>query len=168
MANNDPTAAINIIFDSPRLFKKPEYLKKTGLSNGNLNPKPPTVESNLEFNAKRVGNSNSASNSNGNLNARSGKIEGADNDNGNSTLGKEMGSEWWLVGTAEVAGLSTCKGRSLNPGDEVNFTFPVERKSTTPSPGKFGGGRGRPAAACSEIVRFSTKAHGEVMYEVIY
>lgn len=163
MANNDPTAAINIIFDSPKLFKKPEFLKKTGLSNGNLNPKPPPVESNLEFNAKRVRNSDSGSNSNG-LNLRSGRIEGEGNGNSNSALGKEMGSEWWFVGTAEVSGLSTCKGRSLNPGDEVNFTFPVERKLTTPSPGKFGGGggRGRQAAACSEIVRFSTKAHGEI------
>ncbi|KAL2536246.1 actin-dependent regulator of chromatin subfamily A member 3 [Forsythia ovata] len=163
MANNDPTSAINIIFDSPRIFKKPEFPKKPWVSNRNLNPEVPVVESNLEFNAKRAENSDSGSNSNGNVNIRSGRNEGDGNDNSNGFVsGKEFGSEWWFVGTSEVAGLSTCKGRSLSPGDEVNFTFPAERMLTTPSPGKFGGGRGRQAAACSEIVRFSTKAHGEI------
>lgn len=38
----------------------------------------------------------------------------------------------------------------------------MEKKLNAPSPGKFGGGRGRQAAACSEIVRFSTKACGEI------
>ncbi|KAF3622071.1 hypothetical protein FXO38_31500 [Capsicum annuum] len=58
--------------------------------------------------------------------------------------------------------MSTCKGRILKPGDEVEFTFPVEKMLSSPSTGKFGGGRGRQAAACSEIVRFSTKACGEI------
>lgn len=76
-----------------------------------------------------------------------------------------IGSDWWHVGTSEVAGLSTCKGRRVKAGDEVIFTFPFKSKassSPSPSPGK-GFGRGRQAAvACSEIVRFSTKDGGEV------
>ncbi|KAM3398977.1 DNA repair protein RAD5A [Capsicum galapagoense] len=77
-------------------------------------------------------------------------------------VGGDIGSEWWYVGCGEVAGMSTCKGRILKPGDEVEFTFPVEKMLSSPSTGKFGGGRGRQAAACSEIVRFSTKACGEI------
>lgn len=73
------------------------------------------------------------------------------------------GSEWWFVGCGEVSGLSTCKGRRLKIGEAVDFTFPSERKLSSQSLAKFGSGRGRQAAPCSEIVRFSTKACGEVL-----
>lgn len=66
------------------------------------------------------------------------------------------------MGCGEVSGLSTCRGRRLKVGDEVGFNFPVKSAApAAPSPGKFSG-RGRQAAACSEIVRFSTKDCGEV------
>jgi DNA repair protein RAD5 len=63
------------------------------------------------------------------------------------------------VGSGEVAGLSTCKGRSLKSGDKVIFKFPVKKVSVSPSPGK---GFGR-AASCSEIVRFSNEQDWEVI-----
>ncbi|XP_020552343.1 putative SWI/SNF-related matrix-associated actin-dependent regulator of chromatin subfamily A member 3-like 2 isoform X4 [Sesamum indicum] len=130
MANNDPTAAINIIFDTPRSFKKPDFSKKSETSNSNVNAEPPISVASVKQNV--------------------------------SGVAKEMGSEWWFVGNGEVAGLSTCKGRILKPGDAVNFTFPVEKKLTISSPGKLAGGRGRQVATCSEIVRFSTNAGGEI------
>ncbi|KAL7608539.1 hypothetical protein Lser_V15G11215 [Lactuca serriola] len=44
-----------------------------------------------------------------------------------------------------------------------NFTFPPEKSLSGPSPAKFGsGGLGREPSACSEIVRFSTSASGEI------
>ncbi|XAR60085.1 DNA helicase [Bertholletia excelsa] len=72
-----------------------------------------------------------------------------------------MGSDWFLVGHGDVAGLSTCKGRKLKPGVKVNFTFPLKKVSSTPSPGKFGG-RGRQVSTSPEIVRFSTEDCGEI------
>ncbi|KAL1544086.1 DNA repair protein rad5a [Salvia divinorum] len=151
LANNDPTAAINIIFDTPRSFRKPDFPKN---SETTLNAEPPVVvDSIVKQNVSRLDHSDSSARSNnqcgGNCCTDSGKLE-------------EMGSEWWFVGSAEVTGLSTCKGRALKPGDEVNFTFPAQKKLITPSPGKIGGGRGRQVATCSEIIRFSTSACGEI------
>ncbi|KAH7680561.1 DNA helicase protein [Dioscorea alata] len=74
---------------------------------------------------------------------------------------QEIEGDWWLVGTSELAGLSTCKGRRIKAGDKVNFSFPSRNKKTSPSPGKFPG-RGRSMASCSEIVRFSTQESGEI------
>ncbi|XP_047168024.1 DNA repair protein RAD5A [Vigna umbellata] len=65
--------------------------------------------------------------------------------------------DWWLVNCGEMTGLSTCKGRSINFGETVIFKFPT-KKLSSPSTGK---GFGR-AAACSEIVRFSTEQAGEI------
>jgi hypothetical protein len=69
----------------------------------------------------------------------------------------EIEDEWWFVGCTEVIGFSTCKGRRLNRGDAVTFSFPIPRSAVKK---RWGGGRA--AAACSEIVRFSTKQYGEV------
>lgn len=66
------------------------------------------------------------------------------------------------MGSGEVAGLSTCKGRTVKCGDAVSFKFPTKTLSASPSPA--GKGFGRAAATCSEIVRFSTEQAGEVMY----
>lgn len=160
MANNDPTAAINIIFDAPRSFKKPDFPKRAEPSE--RNPKP-IIDSSVKKTVSRNENPNSSLRSNGSLNSRIESNQGEGNAESNSGVTKEMGNEWWFVGSGEVAGLSTCKGRILKPGDEVNFTFPVEKKLTSPSSGKIGGGRGRQVATCSEIVRFSTNDCGEVL-----
>ncbi|KAL3324815.1 hypothetical protein AABB24_038758 [Solanum stoloniferum] len=185
MAKNDPTAAINIIFDTLS-FKKIE-IRNTHLNSeaGNVSSNSgkvkeaeiSTVSSNegldteSEFGdnglvGKRAGcDMGSECGSNGLVGKRAVCDLGSEC-GGNGLVGKrngcDMGSEWWYVGCGEVAGMSTCKGRILKPGDEVDFTFPVEKKLSSPSPGKFGGGRGRQAAACSEIVRFSAKACGEI------
>ncbi|XP_020552344.1 putative SWI/SNF-related matrix-associated actin-dependent regulator of chromatin subfamily A member 3-like 2 isoform X5 [Sesamum indicum] len=164
MANNDPTAAINIIFDTPRSFKKPDFSKKSETSNSNVNAEPPISVASVKQNVSGVKDSDSVLKSNGSLNDRIGRNQGEGNDNTDSGVAKEMGSEWWFVGNGEVAGLSTCKGRILKPGDAVNFTFPVEKKLTISSPGKLAGGRGRQVATCSEIVRFSTNAGGEAEF----
>ncbi|KAL0418285.1 UNVERIFIED_CONTAM: DNA repair protein A [Sesamum radiatum] len=161
MANNDPTAAINIIFDTPRSFKKPDFSKKSETSNSNVNAEPPISVASVKQNVSGVENSDHGLKSNGSLNERIGRNQGEGNDNTDSGVAKEMGSEWWFVGNGEVAGLSTCKGRTLKPGEPVNFTFPVEKKLTSSSPGKLAV-EGRQVATCSEIVRFSTNAGGEI------
>lgn len=78
----------------------------------------------------------------------------------------KLGEKWWLVGSCEVAGLSTTKGpRKIKIGDEVTFTFPLKNAAglSKASLANKGFGRGRQAAvACSEIVRFSTKESGEI------
>lgn len=164
MANNDPTAAINIIFDTPN-FK----------SKGNLgfqrNPEISNRTSSSE--ARPVSSLNSKENGGGGSKNCSLRSEGNGGDRPSKSGGDEpvedvsrnessVEEKWWLVGCGEVAGLSTCKGRRLKPGEEVVFTFPLKGFSSSPSPGKvFGRGRNA-AAACSEIVRFSTRDSGEV------
>ncbi|XP_071914047.1 DNA repair protein RAD5A-like isoform X3 [Coffea arabica] len=174
MAKNDPTAAINIIFDTPG-FRKPEIPKKPEPLNRNLSPEPatvanPSVNGTDDHDSKaknqnlcRVSASNGAVKARIEDSERERKVEDArcSSSNGCSSS-SSMGSEWWLVGCGEVAGISTCKGRTLKPGEEVFFTFPVERKLSSPSPGKSGGGRGRQVSSSSEIVRFSTNACGEI------
>lgn len=164
MANNDPTAAINIIFDAPRSFKKPDFTKKAEQpSNRNPNAEPMIVDSGVKKAVSRIENTDSRSRLNATLNSRVESKQEEGNDEINRGVTKGMGNEWWFVGSGEVAGLSTCKGRILKPGDEVNFTFPVEKKLKSPTSGKIGGGRGRQVATCSEIVRFSTNGCGEVL-----
>jgi DNA repair protein RAD5 len=69
------------------------------------------------------------------------------------------GEHWWLVGSAEMAGLSTCKGRRIASGDAVTFTFP----NAAAAVGKSRPGRAALASCSSEIMRFSTSSHGEVL-----
>ncbi|GLT82070.1 hypothetical protein SLE2022_004830 [Rubroshorea leprosula] len=76
-----------------------------------------------------------------------------------------LGGEWWLVECCDVAGFSTCKGRKVQAGDEVIFTFPLNSAAglSKASLANKGFGRGRQmAVASSEIVRFSTKDSGEI------
>lgn len=129
---------------------------------------PPAVESAVKQDVSRLEVSDSVARSNGVLKNRSGSNQREENVCTDSGKPDEMGSEWWFVGSSEVSGLSTCKGRILKPGDEVNFTFPLEKKMTTPSPGKIGGGRGRQVATCSEIIRFSTNDCGEVLRSILF
>ncbi|EEF34931.1 DNA repair helicase rad5,16, putative [Ricinus communis] len=147
LSKNDPSAAINIIFDTPNFNSKlkPQTPYKTPiLENPNSNP---TKEPKLV----------SKENENRNI-----SVHNSDNIEDNCI--NENGSEWWYAGSGDVAGLSTSKGRKLKAGDGVIFTFPLKSSNTSnsPSQGKaFGKGR-QPATACSEIVRFSTRDSGEV------
>uniref|UniRef100_A0A6N2LJT6 RING-type domain-containing protein n=1 Tax=Salix viminalis TaxID=40686 RepID=A0A6N2LJT6_SALVM len=158
LAKNDPAAAINIILDTPNFISKQK----------NLTPKTPNPKSKALpykpplFVVKDNGNRNSRQNLEFNC---------VENDAGDNTVDDNesvsglVGSEWWFVGSGEVAGLSTCKGRRVKAGDEVDFTFPLKSKSSispSPSPGKGFGRRRQAATACSEIVRFSTKDSGEL------
>lgn len=145
MSNNDCTAAINIILDTPKL-RKPEITAR----------KSKAFDQTCGGHLKEEGNcvvKESALVSNG----------GSKGVEVMSKCSSSMSSdEWWFVGCSDVSGLSTCKGRTLKCGEEVNFTFAPERKGSLVTPRKFGGGRGRGGNASSEIVRFSSKACGEV------
>ncbi|XP_024185832.1 DNA repair protein RAD5A isoform X2 [Rosa chinensis] len=132
MANNDVTAAINIIFDTPT----PKSKERSDFASS------PKISSPEVANSKPNG----------------GDCPASSGDDVVGDVESSAGSEWWLVGCGEVAGLSTCRGRRIKPRDEVDFTFPLK---ISPSPGKVFG-RGRPPAACSEIVRFSTTDSGEI------
>ncbi|KAK6235115.1 hypothetical protein SCA6_010452 [Theobroma cacao] len=152
LAKNDATAAINIIFDSPTNLKPREK-----------QPEPETPNSSshttsVSVNPKKSGKDykNSSFSSNGNVTCGASIVE----DEEDATVE----NDWWLVGSSEVPGLSTSKGRKVKAGDEVCFTFPLKSSSSSPAgPVGKGFGRGRPAAAaCSEIVRFSTKNSGEI------
>ncbi|KAG5248058.1 DNA repair protein [Salix suchowensis] len=158
LAKNDPAAAINIILDTPNFISKQK----------NLTPKTPNPKSKaLPYKPPLF-----VVKDNGNRNSRQDlEFNDVENDAGDNTVDDNgsvsglVGSEWWFVGSGEVAGLSTCKGRRVKAGDEVDFTFPLKSKSSispSPSPGKGFGRRRQAATACSEIVRFSTKDSGEL------
>lgn len=160
MSNNDPTAAINIIFDTPS-FRKPEIPKNPEVSDRNSKAVNQAGGVRLKENGNNVTQDCIlVSHSRNGMENKGGSESGKHLNKCSSS----MGGEWWFVGCSEVSGLSTCKGRKLRYGDEVNFTFPSERRVGSPSAGRFGGGRGRGAVACSEIVRFSTKDCGEVFF----
>ncbi|XP_057474411.1 DNA repair protein RAD5A [Actinidia eriantha] len=166
MANNDVTAAINIIFDTPSLRTKPksEIRRTPEISNPNSSRETQIVstKSKSKPNSNETKNSYPrSSSSNSAQNPRIGVGSDGEIEPIRDLGGGSMGREWWFVGRGEVSGLSTCKGRRLKPGDEVSFTFPLKNATSAPSPGKFGV-RGRQASACSEIVRFFTKDCGEV------
>ncbi|KAK4762643.1 hypothetical protein SAY86_008411 [Trapa natans] len=148
LANNDVTAAINIIFDTPSFNRKdaPQMLSNPRVPSQNSqvdNRKPVLKRDDRSTDGPHVG---SFDRERASVDCREGR-DSTEND-------------WWFVGCSEVAGLSTCKGRRVKAGDTLVFTFPLKKSSSSPSPGKFG--RGRNLAACSEIVRFSTKEHGEI------
>ena len=152
LAKNDATAAINIIFDSPSNFKPREKQPQPETRNSSSNTASVSVK------PKKTGkeNNNYSFSSNGNVARGASILEDEEN--------VRLENDWWLVGSSEVPGLSTSKGRKVKAGEEVYFTFPLKSSGSSPSrPVGKGFGRGRPgAAACSEIVRFSTKNSGEV------
>ena len=137
LANNDPTAAINIIFDAPAQFQPTASYSNSAstpeeaplLSTDRVEEAPPR-----DSMAKR-------------------KRPEVDGDGKND--------DWWLVGGCEITGLSTCKGRRLKVGDSVTFSFPSPKAEGSPSTPKFPY-RPRLLSSCSEIVRFSTHQSGEV------
>ncbi|KAI8573536.1 hypothetical protein RHMOL_Rhmol01G0285000 [Rhododendron molle] len=151
MANDDVTAAINILFDTTPSFKTKD-------KSATRNPSSSRIPNTNETVSRAVDSTSSDGTPNPGSGVRS-VDNGTEPTRGLSS--SPIGSEWWLVGCGEVSGLSTCKGRRLKPGDEVGFNFPLKSAPAAPSPGKFGG-RGRQVAACSEIVRFSTKDCGEI------
>ncbi|XVF46843.1 hypothetical protein PTKIN_Ptkin03bG0060200 [Pterospermum kingtungense] len=150
LAKNDPTAAINIIFDSPPNFKprKKQPEPDTRISSSASAP--------VSVKPKKTGKENKNSSFSSNGNVACSPMEDEEN--------VRLENDWWLVGSCEVSGLSTSKGRKLKTGEEVDLTFPLKSSGSSPSgPVGKGFGRGRPvAAACSEIVRFSTKNSGEI------
>ncbi|KAJ4843600.1 DNA repair protein rad5a [Turnera subulata] len=149
MAKNDPTAAINIILDTPPSVPTPK-------------PKPQTPNPKLKP-VKELGQEKLITAERKN---RSREVDASCRE---SNVGQDAavsgpdGNEWWFVGTGEVPALSTCKGRRVKAGDEVTIKFPSKSKSLS-SPAKAKGfGKGRQVvAACSEIVRFSAGDGGEI------
>ncbi|CAN7005908.1 unnamed protein product [Brassica rapa subsp. trilocularis] len=148
MANLDPTAAINIIFDTPS-FSKPNDIAAAAAA-ANSTPRGVSGGKRVEDGLKVCPLSEGAANHH--------RVEEEVDE---SVSGDEC---WWFVGCSELSGLSTCKGRRLKAGDELLFTFPSSKalKSEATMPGKRFG-RGRPSARnVSDIVRFSTKDSGEI------
>ncbi|KAF6150384.1 hypothetical protein GIB67_034083 [Kingdonia uniflora] len=160
MSNNDVTAAINIIFDTPNIGTKErsETRRPPKISNQSSNSE--SRNQSVAANSERVRNDEAE--------AASPDSDGSEGPSNCFVESREseievVGSsenEWWLAGSSELAGLSTCKGRKLKVGDEVMFTFPI-KNNNPPSATKLAG-RGRSPSACSEIVRFSTKDSGEI------
>ncbi|XP_030453460.1 DNA repair protein RAD5A isoform X2 [Syzygium oleosum] len=155
LASNDATRAINIIFDTPnfKTRERPLPRRNPGVANRNSGSRSGGVISKGRPDEGGRGLDGPGGG------ATDGAVLREDVEDGRESSGAAE-SEWWLVGCGEVAGLSTCKGRRVKPGDKLTFTFPPKQSAASPSPGKFG--KGRSAAACSEIVRFSTKECGEL------
>lgn len=177
MANNDVTAAINIIFDTPnfgtKMGKNTETFRRNSSSLSGIVVSD-SYRNEDETKKCSLGNGTVVSDSNRNNNeAKKCSLGSNENDTptpsnlvdnsleASSRCSGSIGSEWWFLNCSELAGLSTCKGRRMKSGDEVFFTFPLKKSPNSPSPGKLTG-RGRQMGACSEIVRFSTKESGEV------
>ncbi|XP_010493369.1 PREDICTED: putative SWI/SNF-related matrix-associated actin-dependent regulator of chromatin subfamily A member 3-like 2 isoform X3 [Camelina sativa] len=151
MANHDPTAAINIIFDTPSFSKPPDVVAATPSPSGGSNGGK-KVDNGIKGCAFASVGANH-------------RVEEEEDESGDGGEESVSGNEWWFVGCSELAGLSTCKGRKLKSGDELVFTFPHSKGSKSETtPGKRGSGRGRPAlrGGASDIVRFSTKDSGEI------
>ncbi|XP_058088986.1 DNA repair protein RAD5A isoform X2 [Magnolia sinica] len=155
-ANNDVTAAINIIFDMPHMSTResvtPQKNPSIEISSGSSLTPIPSSNSNSPVKTAKDGN-------------RSRSLDFKSPGNGEVVVlepeGKpssSINSDWWFVGSSELSGLSTCKGRRLKAGEGVIFSFPSENRLNSP---KFPG-RGRSVSASSEIVRFSTKESGEI------
>ncbi|RHN75397.1 putative DNA helicase chromatin remodeling SNF2 family [Medicago truncatula] len=140
LAKNDVTSAINIIFDTQRV----SLPKSTPRASNTQRGSPPNSTPRAVVPGAVTATATSKSNANAENNKCSVELESKD---------------WWFVGSGEVAGLSTCKGRNIKAGDKVIFKFPPKKVSVSPSPGK---GFGRAAASCSEIVRFSNEQDWEI------
>ncbi|CAN0900454.1 DNA repair protein RAD5A [Linum grandiflorum] len=163
LAKHDPTAAINIIFDTPNFNSKQLQSPRSP----NLNPTPRRIPVSAKSrNAEKETGENCNLVVDEDATNPVGSDSGMGNEqkvrfSGSSSYAGSVGDEWWYLGDGVVAGLSTSKGRKVKAGDEVTFAFPVNRKSKSSAAKGFGKGRSV-AAACSEIVRFSTVNGGEI------
>lgn len=152
LANNDATAAINIILDTP------PRRKKTPIS---YSPPPPPLPNVSDPNptpkSKLKPNPTAAATPSSNKQLPLDPCPSPSDE-----------SDWWLAGSSEIAGLSTCKGRRIKPGEKLSFSFPAPPQlKNSPSPTtKFPAGRRgfSSLASSSEIVRFSTQENGEVIF----
>lgn len=152
MANNDATGAINVIFDTPNFISQSRQNPRI---NSTQRVKVPSS------NLFTIEEKNEKSDRNGEVSCMDMVEIGVEERDKVSFPASSVGEEWLFVGYGEMAGMSTCKGRKIKIGDEVDFGFPLKNKLSSPATGKVFG-RGRQVGACSEIVRFSTKIGGEV------
>jgi DNA repair protein RAD5 len=148
MAGDDPTKAINILLDFDHK-PPPPPLRPTPLPS----PSPPPGKP-----AKTLAESTPPSKAPARPKPTAEKPKAAPAPA--TTNGNGAGEHWWLVGSAEMAGLSTCKGRRIAPGDAVTFSFP--NAAAAAAAGKSRPGRSSLASCSSEIMRFSSPNHGEV------
>lgn len=191
LAKNDITAAINIIFDTPGFKDREKFnIKRTtpgcgarvstnGAQDSANSSHVPTVGSDTcSLGSTRGLDSQEQSGvavAPENVHVLNSNQGGAD-DIKECSAGRDFtlpynvtavneystGGDWWLLGSAEVTGFSTCKGRKLGAGEPIDFSFPRQTASATKGASKpWGRGRSS-AAACSEIVRFSTRQSGEI------
>ncbi|KAL6634483.1 hypothetical protein ACP70R_027154 [Stipagrostis hirtigluma subsp. patula] len=148
MAGHDPTKAINILLD---FNEKPSPLPPTP------SPSPPPAKP-----AKTLTESTPPPREAPTRPKPRAEKPKPGTAKGGGGGGGDGGEHWWLVGSAEMAGLSTCKGRRLAPGDAVTFTFP-NTAAAAATTGKTRPGRpGLASCSSSGIMRFSTPQHGEV------
>lgn len=181
LANNDPTAAINIIFDAPARSESsplaapppphPPLSPTTpapsdpcgrmalGKNSSPISPSRPDQAAVLTAAAPlsdvRVASITP-------VDSRKAPSRYPEKKASVSSTGESGNGEWWLVGRCDLAGFSTCKGRRLRAGESVSFSFPYAKvESSSSSYARFPC-RGRSLAFCSEIVRFSTGDSGEV------
>nr|CAB3446745.1 unnamed protein product [Digitaria exilis] len=148
MAGDDPTKAINILLDFDHKPPTPPLLPSPSPS-----PSPPPGKP-----AKTLAGATPPSKPPARPKPTAEKPKAAPAPA--ATNGDSTGEHWWLVGSAVIAGLSTCKGRRIAPGDAVIFSFPNTAAAAVP--GKNRPGRSSIASCSSEIMRFSTPNHGEV------
>ncbi|XP_066321736.1 LOW QUALITY PROTEIN: DNA repair protein RAD5A-like [Miscanthus floridulus] len=148
MAGDDPTKAINILLDLNHNAAPPLPPTPTPSLSPSPSPSPPPGKP-----AKALVDSTLPSKAPTRPMPTAEKSKPAA-----PTTNGGGGEHWWLVGSAEMAGLSTCKGRRIASGDAVTFTFP----NATAAAGKSRPGRPALASCSSEIMRFSTPSHGEV------
>ena len=150
MAGDDPTKAINILLDFNHKAAPPLPPTPTPSLSPSPSPSPPPGKP-----AKSLVDSTLPSKAPTRPMPTAEKSKPAA-----PTTNGGGGEHWWLVGSAEMAGLSTCKGRRNASGDAVTFTFP----NATAAAGKSRPGRPALASCSSAIMRFSTPSHGEVHY----
>lgn len=153
MANDDPSAAINIIFDTPHFprIQKSGSAAKNPQNSPDISGQRSITRNKDPVPMQRSCHDSPATPTPSNISVAPPKTP--------STTSVTCNGDWWLLGTSELAGLSTSKGRGLRVGDPVSFSFPSAKvpKLSTKFPG-----RGRALASCSEIVRFSSEEQGEI------
>ncbi|XP_040377121.1 DNA repair protein RAD5A isoform X3 [Oryza brachyantha] len=149
MAGGDPTRAINILLDSPpppSPSPSPPAAKPAKTPTESTPPaKTPAPSKAAEKPRSSVG-----------------RVAPATTPAPEPANGGRHGEHWWLVGSVEMAGLSTCKGRRVASGDAVTFSFPNSPVAAAAAAGKSRPGRLPLVSSSSEIMRFSTPRHGEV------